>query len=1164
MARHLGKIIKILKNEKQPDLFDSQYDKEYEKTLDASDKDWEKVKDIQGLRVFINNHNNLKEDQFIDLMSLGKPEIKSFTYLKDAVNNWAKEHNKPEVIQKIINKLKETSDEEESRQQANLDYIAKYTNAPDKFINEYIDKGDEEILQNPNLTKNHIYKMAEKHPEHLNRILGSEHFDDQLAEKFFTDPEKLKNMDSSSITSLIGRKAKGYNWNDGSPSENETEQTLDLNPRVIHSILKNAPNKINKQNMNILLDHADPSFKKQWTDEVLGISNGEHQHTSPEDYEDGVKDVEFQADNWNNWERGDFRPEYNSVARYLAGSRHLDDSQAEHIKRHGDFEDKYALYHNKHIDPRHGSEMFQKWHDDDSHHDYNAEDLIDKYREDKEDIYTKDDLSDDTIEEIRQQAWDNGVDTEGAEQSYPFDEWVDDNEDHIIQNWDSAHDDVDEISQNLVDGDYDWTEENPDSIQNVGDPIFDKLNEIHENYGDSSNYISLEEAGVKDWSDLGIEDVDADGDVHVDTIKDHLDKYGGPSHIDYSNHNEKSIHEHPAYDERYNDEVNRWRRSQIRKSPHDLYEHLYEDYHNSDSYTNAGQEAVNEWVDDNLKDHLHDLYDSSHQDTRFIPEHLHAAIPNFAELHKENKRKMTDGGHGRFFDSHIKDREYEHHYGEDQHYHEMVRDHAKANGGSIDIGTLNKLYPTQKEKWKKIFGGRGKLTHEEASQKVDELPKTKYDISFGKWDGAKMQNINDRDQIVFRLDHSIDSLKPLMDDPSLYETFKKVQKVSKQSGHPTKDNTIAWARVDTTDPKHWMIDEVQSDFGKTVTRYLKEQGADDKADHIDKISAHHKNWRESLTNAVLKEAKKHGADKVSTHSPESKANHTSSQTIHSVYKDSYQKVPRQMGFQPSSTDSLPLTDSASEHFAHTEPLGETKDLGGHTYNLTPQLLKKHIDDCLDFLEALEKGEIKNTAKGALLALGMLHGAHYIGQDIKQKAVENFSNNDIPKHARAAASINQEDNIDPVRQGREEAQNEVRDIVYKNDKKWFLNKYSKGLSPHVYKQTIKNNTKLAQKYGYIKDLSNNTFQEVIEKNPNLRDDVHGIHYDKLHSEFGGDHEKMLHAWKNGVKSTQEKFREPASSISQLGQKPTEDIVDDSVKEVPETPNFTHRRMFRTHR
>ena len=234
-----------------------------------------------------------------------------------------------------------------------------------------------------------------------------------------------------------------------------------------------------------------------------------------------------------------------------------------------------------------------------------------------------------------------------------------------------------------------------------------------------------------------------------------------------------------------------------------------------------------------------------------------------------------------------------------------------------------------------------------------------------------------------------------------------------------------------------------------------------------------------------------------------------------------------------------------------------KDLQGHTFNLTPKLLKKHMDECLEYLEALEKGEVGRAAKGALLALGMAQGVHMMDGDAKQDATKKFAQQNAPQHARSVSSIETES--DPVQEGYDEAKREANDIFYRNDKKYFLKKYSNGLSPHVYKQTIKNNPELSSKYNYIHSLSNSTFKEVVEKNPNLRNDVHDAHYDKLHSEFGGDHEQMLHAWKNGIGSAKKKFRSPASS--ELGQQPSQDIIDDTVQEAPAEPNFTHRRMFR---
>jgi hypothetical protein len=167
---------------------------------------------------------------------------------------------------------------------------------------------------------------------------------------------------------------------------------------------------------------------------------------------------------------------------------------------------------------------------------------------------------------------------------------------------------------------------------------------------------------------------------------------------------------------------------------------------------------------------------------------------------------------------------------------------------------------------------------------------------------------------VFRLDHSDDSIKALQKNPELYNTFQKIQELSQRSGHPTNKNTIAWARVDFTDPKKPMISELQSDYGKTVREYLKQNGRESEAKHIAEIEKIHSNWRENLLNAVLKAAKKHGAEKVYTHSPESKANHTGSDTIHTVYHDSYRKVPRNMGFKPVEMEEMPLTEYGKRYF----------------------------------------------------------------------------------------------------------------------------------------------------------------------------------------------------------------------------------------------------------
>jgi len=304
----------------------------------------------------------------------------------------------------------------------------------------------------------------------------------------------------------------------------------------------------------------------------------------------------------------------------------------------------------------------------------------------------------------------------------------------------------------------------------------------------------------------------------------------------------------------------------------------------------------------------------SHKDDRFIPSHLHDHIPNMEMIKKQRIRSSQEAIHAEFLDQHVPERSYEHEYGEGLHHHEMVKNYADQNGGKIDVGKMHKMHPNLKDKWKQIFAGKGKLTSDEVQEKMNALPKDKYAISYGKWQGNNSQNTNQQDQMIFRLDHSKDSLKKIKEDRSLYNTFTDIQNVSRQSGHPAKSNTIAWSRIDTTDPKHWLIDEVQSDFGKSVAKQLKNSDQSERAEHVQTISDIHKDWRESTLSAIIKEAKKHGVERISTHSPESKSEQTYSSKVHTVYNDSYKKAPRKMGFLPTSSDNLPLNEHGKKVF----------------------------------------------------------------------------------------------------------------------------------------------------------------------------------------------------------------------------------------------------------
>ena len=773
------------------------------------------------------------------------------------------------------------------------------------------------LARNENLEEKHFKFLHDKNPA---AVLG-------MFDKLPNDMKNSLIKDDKTIDKIRGVDLRNHINEDFNTPEGEDKKFGAAEARAI----LNHPSQRHKdltsqEGLDHVLGKLPDIERKAFFDKHLGIEGGEQvEHTAEGITPFGeaarpAPEEEFQRlHNWNNWNHGESYDQ--DMAAKLASSKHLSDEHAEHIKRHGSFDEKYNLYNNQDVDPKHGVDMFRKWNKNHENHGYDSEQLQNRLKKDKKDIFDIDEVPEDYWEEHEDDMRDYG--DQWANESYSMSDYISDNGINIWKDKDpSDHKGGEDWVDEHLRENHDWKAENPKSVQNEGRLDFDNLNKLAEKY-DRSHAIDLDDfkevTGFNHPSEIGLPELydEKREYIDMDDVHDKLNEYGGPLQIDYANSDDYTIHDHPDFDDRYTDAVDEWRTHMDNsgETHDDYWEDHSDDYYNSEGYNNSRAEGEKEWKERHFKKELlPDLYANSHNDDRFVPEHIRDHLPEYEQLKSGRINKTGDGANGPFLDKHIKERSREHEYGEDQHAYEMVRDHAKANGGTIDVGTMHKIFPNQKEKWKKIFDGKGKLSEAEVDEKIAQIPKTKYGISYGKWDANKMQNLNRQDETIMRLDHSDDSLAPIKADPEMYRTFKKVMETSKRSGHPTKDNTIAWSRVDMSDPKHWLVDELQSDFGKTMTQYLKNNGHEDKASHIEKISEYHKNWREALLNHIIKEAKKHGVEKVSTHSPESKSAHTGSETTHSVYNDSYGKVPKSMGFKPVSGDTLPLTETGKSTF----------------------------------------------------------------------------------------------------------------------------------------------------------------------------------------------------------------------------------------------------------
>jgi len=830
------------------------YKKIQKKLQDNSDR-LKSIKNEEELLDYINNPS-FNEKDYINIMMRNLPY--NFDERDDRANEilTKSKFNNPKVNGEILNKLQEKP-EDHNRARRIVNHVASLYNLSDEQLDNLVGN---DVPDNPYNTltrsvRSEIIKNPNFKKEHLKKYITKNPNELRYAMDSKLWDDKLENdvLLDENITN---------NLDINSFIDRKRHERKTISSVVAKSLLDrtNASNA-NKQYTDFLMDSISPQDRKLFIDKKLGIEGGKKE----------VKD----GDEWDNWEKGNEHD--NKLSNYLAGSKYLTDEQADHIKRHGDLATKVELYENPNVDPKHGAEMFQKWNDDESHKGYDQEEF-NNYMGKKHDILDEKEVPEDVVEELRQEIHDHGNYYDDVSNSYSETDFIRTNEGKqwLRDVWDEGLKDEDyEAIGEKLSSQGDWTAKNPDY-----DPK--KAKEAAENN----------------------------------------EEYDEPEEIDYNNNDKYKIEDHPDFEAREQDVIHDYINSQIEdekipgnENPQD-HDDFYEAYSESQGYQDAVNQVVNDYLDRAKQDwkekNKSELLGKAHEDVRLIPEHLKEHIPQYKQLEEKQKKKIMEGGHSGFLDQSIENRTHEHEYGEDQHLYEMAKDYADANGGSIDVGTMHKLFPNQKDKWKKIFGDEGKLSSNDIQEKINAIPKTKYDTSYGKWDEGQMQNLNKQNQVIFKLDHSPESLKPLLEDKELYDTFKKVQDVSKRSGHPTRDQTIGWARVDTSDPKHWMVDELQSDFGSAARDYLKREGAGDKADHIQKIIDYHKNWREALLNKVIKEAKKHGAEKVSTHTPESKAQHTGAKHEHSGYNDSYKKVPRAMGFRPSKGEDLPLSERGKQ------------------------------------------------------------------------------------------------------------------------------------------------------------------------------------------------------------------------------------------------------------
>lgn len=228
-----------------------------------------------------------------------------------------------------------------------------------------------------------------------------------------------------------------------------------------------------------------------------------------------------------------------------------------------------------------------------------------------------------------------------------------------------------------------------------------------------------------------------------------------------------------------------------------------------------------------------------------------------------------------------------------------------------------------------LFDGRGLLTSNNVDRHAENLPKTKFNVSWSEWDGAQKHDEDSPPQKVLQLNMTNDHIKKIKEE-GLWDTFKKIHEMSHSSGHPVRYHTLGWARIDDSHPDHWHIDEIQSDIGQGTIRQIENakssgQMAPEEANKyteamkkmINIFSGPFKNINHAIFGAVHQAAREKGVKSTSMDKLEDQAKQSGMDTgveLPGHMKHTYDQMPKSYGYtEAPKKDVMPDTEAPESH-----------------------------------------------------------------------------------------------------------------------------------------------------------------------------------------------------------------------------------------------------------
>ena len=327
-------------------------------------------------------------------------------------------------------------------------------------------------------------------------------------------------------------------------------------------------------------------------------------------------------------------------------------------------------------------------------------------------------------------------------------------------------------------------------------------------------------------------------------------------------------------------------------------------------------------------------------------EKVGASLPVMADSPDISEDKLLDfAKNGNFKQQHLQ-RFYQHNfpdqYNEQLPYHDHSPhsvevnpkvDYLKRIKGAIESTGQPAVFYKDLEKQGLAIPGdlkdhKGNVSIDSVDRATKLLPKTKYNVSFDKWNGVQRHD-SSVNQDVFQVNVTNDMMKR-MKEAGVLDTFQRINEMSKNSGHPVEGHTLGWARLDLSHPEHAHIDEIQSDLGQNLVDAIskaKQEGnlpqeySDLEPEKLKKIKEILSGGHEDINHAIFSVVHQSLRDKfpdiktVSMDTPEDQAKQSGLSTdqsppVHAL--KTYKERPKKAGYKEvpkeNAMPSHPLID----------------------------------------------------------------------------------------------------------------------------------------------------------------------------------------------------------------------------------------------------------------